>query len=232
MNRALLLGSFADVLRDPRGGSRGRHLSLADEREGAACVDDSTDGRDPPWCAALDALGRDRAPAGWGAPLLTSSAPTARSSRRRGRSPGPARGTSSAAMRAAWAWRRAGTPASRAMYVQHGVQADAAGQRIVVPPPRLMKLRVGAGSIVRAARVRTRAGLLPLRIVLRPGLHDRPRDASSPSTGLPSCGLSPHWILVVPDRFEESSVFASGKLSTTSQPGESRTMMKVLYWRA
>ena len=59
----------------PAAAPAARHLSLADEREGAACVDDSTDGRDPPWCAALDALGRDRAPAGWGAPLLTSSAP-------------------------------------------------------------------------------------------------------------------------------------------------------------
>lgn len=59
----------------PAAAPAARHLSLADERESAACVDDSTDGRDPPWCAALDASGRDRAPAGWGAPLLTSSAP-------------------------------------------------------------------------------------------------------------------------------------------------------------
>ena len=59
----------------PAAAPAARHLSLADERETAARVDDSRDGRDPPWCAALDALGRDRAPAGWGAPLLTSSVP-------------------------------------------------------------------------------------------------------------------------------------------------------------
>ena len=108
----------------------------------------------------------------------------------------------------------------QAARAQHGVQPDAAGQRIVVPPPRgLMMLRVSAGSIVRAPRVRTRAGLLPLLIVLRPGLHDRPRDALfPPPTGLPSCGLSPHLILEMPKfATSKSSVFARSKKPNHNQ---------------
>lgn len=95
-----------------------------------------------------------------------------------------------------------------------------------------MMLRVSAGSIVRAPRVRTRAGLLSLLIVLRPGLHDRPRDALfPPPTGLPSCGLSPHLILEMPKfATSKSSVFARSKKNFQLSAADStiNTVMKVL----